>query len=126
MTNILRQTRIGNLQIIRGDIILVNLDPVVGSEQGKTRPALIIQNDVGNKYSPLTIIAPITTKIYSQQYPTNVQISKKESKLKKESTILFNQIRTIDKKRIVKKISTLDRFVLAKVDLAIKISLGLE
>ena len=126
MTNIFLQMRIGNLQIIRGDIVLVNLDPVIGSEQGKPRPALIVQNDVGNKFSPLTIIAPITTKIYSREYPTNVQISKKESKLKEESTILLNQIRTIDKKRIVKKMSTLDKSVLAKVDLAIKISLGLE
>jgi mRNA interferase MazF len=126
MMNIHQPMRVGNLQFKRGEIVIVNLNPVIGSEQGKTRPALIIQNDVGNKYSPLTIIAPITIKIYSQEYPTNVQISKKESKLKEESTILLNQIRTVDKRRIVKKISTLDNSVLAKIDLAIKASLGLE
>jgi mRNA interferase MazF len=124
--NIHQPMGVGNLQFKRGEIVIVNLNPVIGSEQGKTRPALIIQNDVGNKYSPLTIIAPITIKIYSQEYPTNVQISKKESKLKEESTILLNQIRTVDKRRIVKKISTLDNSVLAKIDLAIKASLGLE
>ena len=62
------------MQIKRGDVILVNLDPVVGSEQGKTRPALIVQNDIGNEYSPTTIVAPITSKIFSKQFPTNVEI----------------------------------------------------
>ncbi|MEK6891069.1 MAG: type II toxin-antitoxin system PemK/MazF family toxin [Nanoarchaeota archaeon] len=111
--------------IIRGEIVLANLEPVKGSEQGGTRPVLIIQNNIGNKYSTTTIIAPITSSIMKQEYPTNVIIKKEESKLKVDSTILLNQIRAIDKSRISKKISFVDSFIMRKVDLAIKISLGL-
>jgi len=110
----------------RGEIVLVNLEPVVGSEQGRIRPVLIIQNDVSNEFSPTTIIAPITSKIYEKEYPTNVFISKQDSKLDRDSTILLNQIRTIDKSRIIKKISNLNNFIMKKVDLAIKISLDLD
>lgn len=114
------------VEIKRGDIVIINLEPIRGSEQGGIRPCLIIQNDQGNKYSPLTIIAPLTSKKFSKEFPTNVELSKKDSKLNKDSTILLNQIRTIDKLRIIKKISSLDNFIMKKVDLAIKISLGLE
>jgi len=114
------------MQIKRGEIVLVNLEPVKGSEQGGVRPVLIIQNDISNERSPTTIISPITSKIYEKEYPTNVFISKKESKLDKDSTILLNQIRTIDKKRILKKISSLNNFTMRKVDFAIKASLQLE
>jgi mRNA interferase MazF len=114
------------MKIKRGDIILANLEPVVGSEQGRIRPVLIIQNDLSNENSPTTIIAPITSRIYSKEYPTNVFILKQDSKLDKDSTILLNQIRTIDKARIIKKISVLNNFIMNKVDMAIKISLGLE
>jgi len=114
------------ISIKRGDIVLVNLDPVVGSEQGKIRPVLIIQNDISNEYSPITIIAPITSKIYSKEFPTNVQISSKESGLEKESTILLNQIRTIDKSRIIRKISKLNEQIMRKVNLAVKASLSLD
>lgn len=110
----------------RGDIVLVNLDPIKGSEQGGVRPCLIIQNDYGNTYSPLTIIAPLTSKEFTKEFPTNVFVLKKDSKLDKDSTILLNQIRTIDKSRIIKKLSRLDNTIMQKVDLAIKISLGLE
>ena len=110
----------------RGEIVLAELNPVVGSEQGDVRPVLIIQNDYGNQTSPTTIIAPITSKIYSKEFPTNVFITKEESGLKVNSTILLNQIRTIDKRRIIKKISFLDLGVMSKVDLAIRISLGLD
>jgi len=110
----------------RGEIILVNLEPVTGSEQGKIRPVLIIQNDVSNEFSPTIIIASITSKIYEKEYPTNVFISKSDSKLDKDSTILLNQIRTIDKSRIIKKISNLNNFIMKKVDLAIKVSLNLD
>jgi mRNA interferase MazF len=113
-------------RIVRGDIVLANLEPVKGSEQGGTRPVLIIQNDIGNKYSTTTIIAPITSSIMKQEYPTNVMIQKEESKLNKDSTILLNQIKTIDKSRIIKKISLLDNFTMNKVDRAIKISLSLD
>ncbi len=114
------------MKIKRGDIVLANLEPVVGSEQGSIRPVLIIQNDISNEHSPTTIIAPITSRIYSKNFPTNVFISKSDSKLDKDSTILLNQIRAIDKRRIIKKISSLDYFLMRKVDLAIRASLGLE
>lgn len=114
------------MKIKRGEIVLVNLEPVIGSEQGRIRPALIIQNDIGNELSPTTIIAPITSKIYSKEFPTNVFLRKQDSKLDKDSTVLLNQIRTIDKIRIIKKIIMLDDFLMKKVDMAVKISLGLE
>jgi len=111
--------------IKKGDIFLVNLEPVKGHEQGGIRPSLIIQNDIFNKFSPLTIIAPITSKIYSKEYSTNVFISKEDSGLEKDSTILLNQIRTIDKHRLIKKIGELNYFILIKVNIALKVSLGL-
>ncbi|MFH1094827.1 MAG: type II toxin-antitoxin system PemK/MazF family toxin [Candidatus Micrarchaeota archaeon] len=114
------------MDIRRADIVLVNLDPVVGSEQGKTRPALVIQNDIGNQNSPTTIVAPITTKLYSKEYPTNVKVGKNESGLSEDSTILLNQIRTVDRSRIVRKLSSLRGEQMAKVELAIKASLGIE
>jgi len=113
-------------RLFRGDIFLINFEPSFGSEQGRIRPALIIQNDILNKFSPLTIVAPITSKIYSKEYPTNVFISKQDSKLDKDSIVLLNQLRAIDKKRIIKKLSSLDNFVMNKVNLALKISLGLN
>ncbi len=115
-----------SMEIKRGDIVLVSLDPTIGSEQGKTRPALVIQNDIGNEFSPITIVAPITSKTYSKEYPTNVEISSKESGLEKKSTVLLNQIRAIDKKRIVKKINNLNNELMTKVNMAIKVSLDLE
>lgn len=112
--------------IKRGQIVLVNLNPVKGSELGKVRPALIIQNDEGNKYSPVTIIAPITSKIFTKEFPTNVEISSRESGLENDSTILLNQIRTVDKIRIINAKNILNNSIMSKVNLAIKISLGLE
>lgn len=114
------------MEIKKGDIVLAGLEPVKGSEQGGIRPVLVIQNDDGNKFSPTTIIAPITSKKFTKEFPTNVTILREESKLNDDSTVLLNQIRTIDKSRIIKKISSLDFHSLSKVDLAIKISLGLE
>ncbi len=113
-------------EIKRGDIFLANLEPVIGSEQGGLRPVLIVQEDILNKYSPTTIIAPITSKIYTKEYPTNVQFFSGFSGLKKESTILLNQIRSIDKKRLYKKIGFLQAEFIRKVNLAIKLSLGLD
>ena len=110
----------------RGDITLVNLDPVIGSEQGKTRPALIIQNDIGNEYSPTTIVAPITSKLFSKQFPTNVEIDKNNSPLREKSTILLNQIRAIDKSRIIKNYGKLSSKKLKEVNEALMNSLGLE
>src|SRR3990167_9404455 len=107
------------MEIKRGDVVLVNLDPVKGSEQGKIRPVLVIQNDTGNKYSPITIIAPITSKIFTKEFPTNVLINPKDSGLDTDSTILLNQIRAIDKSRIIKKLKKIDNEMMKKVNLAI-------
>ena len=113
------------VEIKRGEIVLANLEPVKGSEQGGKRPCLIIQNDSGNEHSPLTIIAPITSKEFTKEFSTNVFITKEDSRLNRDSTILLNQIKTIDKSRIINKISSLNNFIMSKVDLALKISLGL-
>ena len=113
------------MEIYRGDVLIVDFEPKRGSEQGGIRPALVIQNNSGNKFSPLMIVAPITAKSYEKEYPTNVSLSAKESGLKKDSTILLNQIKTIDKRRVGKKIKKLDSSIMKKVDIAIKVSLGL-
>ncbi len=112
--------------IKRGDVVLANLEPIKGSEQGGVRPCLIIQNDIYNQYSPVVIIAAITSRRFTKEFPTNVFLKKQESKLDKDSVVLLNQIRTIDKSRIIKKISNLNNFIMGNVDLAIKISLDLE
>ena len=114
------------MEIKRGDVVIVNFEPVRGSEQGGIRPSLIIQNDIFNKYSPTTIVAPITSKIFKKEYPTNVLLIKEDSKLSRDSTILLNQIKTIDKSRIIKKIGFVDNFLMNKVDRAIKASLELD
>ena len=114
------------INVKRWDVVLVNLDPVVGSEQGKIRPVLIIQNNISNEYSPTTIIAPITSKIYSKEFPTNVFLPKKDSGLDKDSTILLNQIRTIDKSRISKRLSAVNEQIMKRVNMSIKASLDLD
>jgi mRNA interferase MazF len=86
------------MKLKRGDVYYADLNPVVGSEQGGVRPVLIIQNDIGNKYSPTIIVAAITSKINKAQLPTHVEISENESSLERDSVILLEQIRTIDKK----------------------------
>ena len=114
------------MEIRRGEILLVNFEPVKGSEQGRVRPALVIQHEVLNKFSPLTIVLPITSKIYTKEYPTNIFIRREDSGLNTDSTILSNQIRAIDKRRIIRRISSLDNELMKKVDRAIKVSLGIE
>ncbi|MFQ6117755.1 MAG: type II toxin-antitoxin system PemK/MazF family toxin [Candidatus Bipolaricaulia bacterium] len=109
----------------RGDVWLANLDPTVGSEQGKTRPVVIIQNDVANEYSPVVIIAAITTALGPKEYPTEVRVGTQEGGLKKDSVILLNQIRTIDKRRLIERWGRLSPETMNKVDEALKISLGL-
>ncbi len=114
------------VEIKKGDIFLANLEPVKGREQGGIRPVLVIQNDISNKYSPVTIIASITSKIYNKEFSTNIFISKKDSGLDKDSTILLNQIRSIDKLRLIKKVGSLEIYIMNQVDMAIKISLALD
>ncbi len=110
----------------KGEIFLANLGPIKGGEQGGVRPVLIIQNDISNKYSPVTIIAAITSKIYKKEFPTNVFISKADSGLDKDSTTMLNQIRTIDKSRLIKKVGELDALLMKRANMALKISLDLE
>jgi len=113
------------VNVSRGDIYYADLNPVVGSEQGGVRPVLIIQNDIGNKYSPTVIVAAITSKIDKAKLPTHVEISAKDTNLEKDSVILLEQIRTIDKKRLQRHVAHLDKSIIEKVDEAIEISLGL-
>lgn len=112
-------------EIRRGDVWLVNLDPTIGHEIRKSRPAIVIQNDIGNKYSPITIIAPLTSQSLEKVYPFEVLLAKKNSGLEKDSKVLLNQIRAIDKRRLLRRFGKIDSEILNKVDEAIKISLGL-
>ncbi len=109
----------------RGDIYYANLSPVVGSEQGGHRPVLVIQNDVGNKYSPTIIVVAITSQISKAKLPTHVEINSKQSSLEKDSVILLEQLRTIDKRRLKEKVSHLSEDIMSLVDESIKVSLGL-
>ncbi|WP_024832309.1 type II toxin-antitoxin system PemK/MazF family toxin [Ruminiclostridium josui] len=112
--------------IKRGDIYYADLSPVIGSEQGGVRPVLIIQNDVGNKYSPTVIAAAITSQINKAKLPTHIEIGALEYGLAKDSVILLEQIRTIDKKRLREKIGHLDDDLMTKVNNALEISFGLS
>lgn len=109
----------------RGDIFYADLSPVIGSEQGGVRPVLVIQNDIGNKYSPTIIIAAITSQINKAKLPTHVEITAPEYGLPKDSVVLLEQIRTIDKKRLREKIGKFDEEMMKEVDEALKISIGL-
>lgn len=109
----------------RGDIFYADLSPVIGSEQGGIRPVLIVQNDIGNKYSPTVIAAAITSQINKAKMPTHIEIAAEDFGLNKDSVILLEQIRTIDKKRLREKIGRLDDFLMDKVNDAISISFGL-
>jgi len=111
--------------IKRGDIFYADLSPVIGSEQGGIRPVLIVQNDIGNKYSPTVIAAAITSQINKAKLPTHIEISAQEYGLAKDSVILLEQIRTIDKKRIREKIGHLDDELMEEVNEAIGVSFGL-
>lgn len=110
----------------RGEVYLVEFDPAVGSEIMKTRPAVIIQNDTSNRFSPITIVAAIASKFDDKLYPTEVLIHAGEAGLKQDSVIVLNQIRSIDKTRIVKKIGKVSPFTLKRADTALKISVGLN
>lgn len=111
--------------IKRGDIYYADLSPVIGSEQGGVRPVLVVQNDIGNKYSPTVIAAAITSQINKAKLPTHIEISALEYGLLKDSVILLEQIRTIDKKRLREKIGRLDDELMEKVNEALSISFGL-
>ncbi len=110
----------------RGDIYYADLSPVVGSEQGGIRPVLIVQNDVGNKYSPTVIAAAITSQINKAKMPTHIELPASEYGLYKDSVILLEQVRTIDKKRLRERIAHLDNPLMEQVNDALGISFGLE
>lgn len=109
----------------RGDIFYADLSPVIGSEQGGIRPVIILQNDVGNKYSPTVIVAAITSQINKAKLPTHVEISSEEYGLNKDSVVLLEQVRTLDKKRLKEKIGHMTVKDMQKVDDALTVSLGL-
>jgi mRNA interferase MazF len=109
----------------RGEVYLVNFDPTVGAEIKKTRPALIVQNNIANQHSPITIVAAITSKFDDQLYPTEVLIQATEGGLTTDSVVLLNQVRSIDRKRLVKRLGSIKPETLRRVDQALKISLSL-
>lgn len=110
----------------RGEIYYADLSPVVGSEQGGMRPVLIVQNDVGNKYSPTVIAAAITSQQNKARLPTHIEISAKSVGLSKNSVVLLEQIRTLDKRRLKERMGSLDTGLMQQVDDAIAVSFGLR
>lgn len=110
----------------RGDVFYADLRPVIGSEQGGIRPVLIVQNDIGNKYSPTVICSAITSQINKAKLPTHVEIEAKRYDLVKDSVILLEQIRTIDKKRLKEKVCHLEDNVMEKVNKALVVSFGVD
>lgn len=112
--------------IKRGDLYYADLSPVVGSEQGGVRPVLVLQNDIGNKYSPTVIVAAITSQINKAKIPTHIELSAYEYGLERDSVILLEQIRTLDKLRLKEKIGFLTDYKMLQVERAMMISLGVE
>ena len=113
------------MNVRRGDIFYADLSPVVGSEQGGMRPVLIVQNDVGNRYSPTVIAAAITSRTSKSKLPTHIDVYADKYGLAKDSVILLEQVRTIDKARLKEKMGHLDDYVMDKVNNAITVSFGL-
>ena len=113
--------------IKRGDMFYADLSPVVGSEQGGIRPVVVIQNNIGNKYSPTVIVSAITSQLNKNKLPTHIELDSEEFGLKSDSIILTEQIRTIDKSRLKEKIGHInDQTVMSKIDNALGVSFGLE
>ena len=113
-----------NNEIKRGELYYADLSPVVGSEQGGVRPVLIVQNDVGNKFSPTVIAAAITSQINKAKIPTHIEVKASDVGLPKDSVVLLEQLRTLDKRRLKEKIGALDIKKMKMVDSALLISLG--
>jgi mRNA interferase MazF len=109
----------------RGEIYFVSFDPAVGSEIQKTRPALILQNDIANRHSPITIVAALTSQFEEPLYPTEVLITPPEGRLTVASVVLLNQIRSIDRRRLVRRLGTVTQDTLERVNRAMQLSLGL-
>jgi mRNA interferase MazF len=113
------------LIVKRGEVYFADLSPVVGSEQGGVRPVLVLQNDIGNRFSPTVIVAAITAQIQKAKLPTHVEIDAKKYGFERDSVILLEQIRTIDKQRLTDKITQLDTQMMENINRALEISLGL-
>ncbi|MCL2014318.1 MAG: type II toxin-antitoxin system PemK/MazF family toxin [Oscillospiraceae bacterium] len=114
------------MSIKRGEIYYADLSPVVGSEQGGVRPVLIVQNDVGNKYSPTVIAAAITSQQDKSRLPTHIEINARGCGLAKNSVVLLEQVRTIDKKRLKERMGELDTGSMGKINNALSVSFGLN
>ena len=112
--------------IKRGELYYADLSPVIGSEQGGVRPVLVVQNDVGNKYSPTVIAAAVTSQINKAKLPTHIELSAIDYGLSKDSVVLLEQIRTLDKKRLKERIGELPLSTMERVNVALLISLGFE
>lgn len=115
----------GKIRVKRGDVFYADLGVIMGSEQGGVRPVVIIQNEMGNKYSPTVLVAAITSKKRENRLPTHVKLSKEDGHLEKDSVILTEQMRTLDKGRLKEKITTLSDEIMSKVDKAILVEVGL-
>jgi len=111
-------------EIKRGELYYADLSPVIGSEQGGVRPVLIVQNDVGNKYSPTVIVCAITSKLTKARLPTHIELKEGVGGLSKQSVVLLEQLRTLDKRRLKEKIGALSKIKMEEVDKALLISLG--
>ena len=111
-------------EIKRGEIYYADLSPTVGSEQGGIRPVLVIQNDIGNKYSPKVIVCAITSKLDKAKLPTHIELDSKQYNLPKDSVCLLEQIRTLDKRRLQEKLSNVNELKMKEVERAILVSLG--
>ena len=115
-----------DMTVKRGDIFYADLSPVVGSEQGGTRPVLIVQNDMGNRHSPTVIAAAITSQMNKAKLPTHIELTGRNVGLTKDSVVLLEQIRTIDKRRLREHTGHADRSVMDQVDSALAVSFGLQ
>lgn len=112
--------------IKRGELYYADLSPVVGSEQGGVRPVLVIQNDVGNKFSPTVIVAAITSQMNKSKLPTHLELNANAYGLSKNSVVLLEQLRTIDKRRLKERVGCLDNNFMGRIDKALQVSLGLD
>ncbi|MFZ7134610.1 MAG: type II toxin-antitoxin system PemK/MazF family toxin [Eubacteriales bacterium] len=113
------------MNVKRGDVYYADLSPVIGSEQGGIRPVLVLQNNVGNKYSPTIIVSAITSQVNKSKLPTHIEINAADFGLSKDSVVLLEQIRTIDKKRLRERIGHLNEEVMDQVNDALQISFGM-
>lgn len=113
------------MEIVRGEIYYADLSPVVGSEQGGVRPVLVVQNNVGNKFSPTVIVSAITSQLSKAKLPTHIELNKEKYNLPKDSVVLLEQIRTLDKRRLKEKLSTVDELTMQKIDIALMVSFGI-